>query len=59
MLEEVPQGNEVPVVPPHMTNGEIREAILALARVITTHVTMGVEPRGDDLGSTLTSRLAT
>ncbi|XP_015054877.1 uncharacterized protein LOC107001280 [Solanum pennellii] len=55
--EEVPQGNEVSVVPPDMTNGEIRESLFALARVIKTHVTRGVEPIVDALGSTMTSRL--
>ena len=29
------QGNEVSVVPTEMTNGEIREAFLALARAMT------------------------
>ena len=57
MHEEFPQGNEVSVVPPDMTNGEIMEALFALAQVITTHVTRGVEPIVDALGSTMTSRL--
>ncbi|TMW98873.1 hypothetical protein EJD97_003365 [Solanum chilense] len=33
------QGNEVPVVPLEMTNGEIREALLSIARALTTHPT--------------------
>ena len=49
--------NEVPVVPPNMTNEEIREDIFALARVIITHVTRGIDPREDALGSNMTSRL--
>ena len=51
------KGNEVPVVPPEMTNGEIIEALLALARAMTTHVNRGVEPRVNAMESTMTSRL--
>ena len=40
-----------------LTNGEISEAFFALARVITTHVTRGVEPRVDALGSNMNSML--
>ena len=44
-VEQVPQGdkvptvkggNDVPVVPLELTNREIREAMLALARAVTT-----------------------
>ena len=45
------------MVPLDMTNGEIREALLALARAMTTHVNRGVEPRVSFLESTMTSRL--
>lgn len=40
----VEEGNDVPVVPPGMTNVDIRE-LLYLARAMTTHVNRGVEPR--------------
>ena len=33
------------MVPLDMTNGDIREALLALARVMKTRVNRGVEPR--------------
>ncbi|XP_015060549.1 uncharacterized protein LOC107006535 [Solanum pennellii] len=52
----VGQGDGVPLVREDMTNGEIREALLALARVITTHVNGGVENRVNALESTMTSR---
>ncbi|TMX03198.1 hypothetical protein EJD97_017733 [Solanum chilense] len=51
------QGNEVPVVSPEMTNGEIREALLTLARALTTHVNRGIEPRVNIVESTMTYRL--
>ena len=35
------EGNKVLVVPPDMTNGEIKESLLALARSMTTHVNRG------------------
>ena len=38
-------GNDVAVVPLEMTNGEIREALLILTRVFTTHVNKGIKPR--------------
>lgn len=38
------QGDEVPAIPTDMTNGEIIEAPLALARVIITHLNKGWEP---------------
>ena len=50
-------GNEVPVVPPEMTNGEIRGALLILSRALTTHVNMGTETRLDVVERTMTSRL--
>ena len=39
------KGNDVPVVPPEMTNGEIIEALLALARAMTIYMNRGVKPR--------------
>ena len=36
------EGNEVSLILLDMANGEIRESILALARVITTHVNKGL-----------------
>lgn len=66
VLEQFPQGdqvcikyqvNEVAVVPPDITNGEIRYALLTLTRVITTHVARDVEPRVNALDVTMTSRL--
>ena len=53
----VGEGNEVLVVSPDMTNGEIREALLSLARSMTTHVNRGIEPRVNVLESIMTSRL--
>ena len=51
------EGNEVPVVPPNMTNDEIREALLALAQFIATHVNRCVEPRVSSMENTMKSRL--
>ncbi|TMX03369.1 hypothetical protein EJD97_016770 [Solanum chilense] len=65
-VEKVPQGekvpilgkgNEVPVVPPDMTRGDIRETLHALVSSITTHVNRSVEPSGECLESIMTSRL--
>ena len=36
-----------------MTNGEIRESLLTLARVLTTHVTRGIDPRVNVVESTM------
>ena len=38
-------GNEIPVVPPVMANGYIREALLTLARDMTTQVNRDSRPR--------------
>ena len=57
---QVPIGgkrNEVPLVPPYFTNGEIREALLALARTMTTRVSRDVGPTVNSLESTMTYRL--
>ena len=35
--------NDVSVVPPKRTNGEIREALLILAQALTTHVYRDIE----------------
>ena len=45
------------MVPPDMTNGDIRKAQLALARAMTTYVNRGIEPRVNGRESTMTSRL--
>ena len=58
--EQVPiggQGDEVLVVPLDMTNGDIRETLLAQARAMTTHMNRGVDPRVNALESTMTFRL--
>ena len=39
------EGNEIPVVPSNMNNGEIREALLDLAQAMTTHVNRDIEAR--------------
>ena len=44
------------MAPPDMTNGEIRENLIALARPMTTHVNRDVRPRVS-LKSTMTLRL--
>ena len=51
------QYNEVPVVPMKMTNVEIIKASLTLARVLTTHVNRGIEPRLNVVERNMTSRL--
>ncbi|TMW96435.1 hypothetical protein EJD97_007363 [Solanum chilense] len=51
------EGNEFLVGPPDMTNGEIIEVLLALARAMTTHVNKGVEPRVSSMESTMKSIL--
>ena len=65
-VEKVPQGYQVPIVgggddgpgvPPKLTNGEIREALITLARALTTHVNIVIAPRLNVLESTMTSRL--
>ena len=40
-----------------MTNGEVRESLLTLARVLTTHVTRGIDPRVNVVEITMTSTL--
>ncbi|TMW89911.1 hypothetical protein EJD97_016460 [Solanum chilense] len=50
-------GNDVLVVPPKMTNGDIREALLTLVRSLTTNMNRGIEPRVNVVESTMTSRL--
>ena len=50
-------GNQVLVVSPDMTNGEIREALLALARAMTAQVNRNVEPRVNAFESTMTYRM--
>lgn len=45
------------MVPPDRTNGEIREALLALALAMSTHVNSRVEPSVNVLRSTMISKL--
>ena len=59
-MVQVPIGgtcNEVPVVPPEMINGEIREVFLTLSRALTTHVNVGLSPRVNVGERTILSRL--
>ena len=51
------EGNDIPMVTVEMTNGDIREAFLILARALTTHVNRGIEPRVNVVESTMTSIL--
>ena len=45
------------MVPPDMTYGEIIEALLDIARVLSTHVNKGMSPRVNVVESTMTSTL--
>ena len=49
------QGNDVLVVTPEINNGQISEVLLAVDRVIKTHVNKGVEPKENAMDSTTTS----
>ena len=51
------QENEVPVVPPDMTNEEIRSAFLILARAMAAQATRDMGPRVNANESTAASRL--
>ena len=51
------QQNEVPVVPPDMTNEEIRSAFLILARAMAAQATRDMGPRVNVYESTVASRL--
>ena len=58
--DQVPIGNqenEVPVVPPVMTNEDIRAAFLTLAQAITAQENRDAVPRVNVNGSTTASRL--
>ena len=55
-VSNVGVGNDVPVVPLEMNNGEIREALLALARDMTINVNKGIDPRVTVVDDTMTSR---
>ena len=50
------EGNVVLVVPPEMTNGDFREALVVLSRSMTTHVNRGIDPRVNVVEITMTSR---
>ena len=45
------------LVPLEMANGEIREALLTLARAMTTQVNRDIGPSVNTMESTMTSRL--
>ena len=45
------------MVPPDMTNGEIKESLLTLARATMTQVNRDIGPRVNALESTMTSIL--
>ncbi|TMW86493.1 hypothetical protein EJD97_021303 [Solanum chilense] len=53
----VEEGDDVLVVPPEMTNREIRESLITLARPMITHVNIGVTPRVNSMEGTMTSIL--
>jgi len=55
--DQVPQENEVPAVPPDMTNEEIRTAILTLARAMTAQVNRDGGPRLNANEGVVASRL--
>lgn len=44
-VPNVEGGNDFPVVPPELSNSDIREALLALARDITTQANLNMVPR--------------
>ena len=51
------RGNDVPVVPPKLSNSDIKEALLAFARAVTTQVNLSMVRRENVVESTMTSRL--
>ncbi|TMX02342.1 hypothetical protein EJD97_021900 [Solanum chilense] len=65
-VEQVPQGdkvliveggNNIPMVPPELTNRDIREVLLSFARSVTTKVNLSMDPRVNVMESPMTSRL--
>ena len=50
-------GNEVAGIPSEMSNRDIREAFLALARVVTTQANLSMVPRMNVVETTITSML--
>ncbi|TMX00689.1 hypothetical protein EJD97_000340, partial [Solanum chilense] len=61
-VEQVPQGDQVPIVgggddPPKLSNKDIREALLALTRAVTTKVNLSMMPRVNVVERTMTSML--
>ncbi|TMX04920.1 hypothetical protein EJD97_003882 [Solanum chilense] len=52
------QGNDVPVVLPELTNSDIREDLLALARTVTTQANLSMVPRMNVVESNMSSRLS-
>ena len=49
--------NDVTVVPPKLTNREIRKALLAVASALTTHANLSMETRVNVVENTMTYRL--
>ena len=49
-------GNDIPVVPPELSDSNIREVLLALARVMTTQANLSIVPRINVVERTMTSR---
>ena len=50
----VGRGNDVTVIPPKMTNVEIREALIFLAWTLTSHVNIGIALTMNVVESTMT-----
>ena len=50
-------GNDVLVAPPELSSSDIKEALLALARVLSTQANFSKVPRVNVVPSTMTSRL--
>ena len=49
-------GNEVPVVPPIMANGETREVLLTLVWAMTTQLNRDIRHKVNAMDNTMTSR---
>ena len=50
--------NDIPVVPLELSDGDVREALLALAQAVITQVNLTMVPRVNVVESTMTSRLS-
>ena len=56
-VPNVEGGNESLVVPPELTNQEISETLIALARAVTTQENLSIVPRVNIVVSNMKSRL--